>query len=176
MAFPASWTTDRLAAERLTEAHFDDLLAMHQDSAQMAMLGGVMGEEATRAYLARNLAHWAEYNFGLWMVRLRASGLIVGRGMLRTLPLDGMLEMEVGYSFGPALWGQGLGTEIAWACMHHGRETLGWRTLVAIVHPDNVASHRVLEKVGMRFDRVLEWSGTNRVLYRWREGDRQEAR
>lgn len=169
MTFPASFTTARLVAEQLTAAHFDDLLAMHSDAVQMAMLGGVKDHAATQAYLQRNLDHWEKYNFGLWMVRRRDGGAIVGRGMLRTLLLDDTLETEVGYSFNPSEWGQGLGTEIAQACIDLGRDELHCSTLIAITEPGNTASHRVLEKVGMRFEREMDWSGgTRQALYRWR--------
>jgi RimJ/RimL family protein N-acetyltransferase len=168
MPFPAAWTTARLAAEQLTVDHFDDLLVMHSDPVQMAMLGGVKDEAETRAYLQRNLDHWARYNFGLWMLRSRETGSMIGRGMLRTLSLDDVMETEVGYSFNPAEWGRGLGTEIAEACVQLGRDELQCVTLVAITQPGNVASRKVLEKVGMTFEREMDWPSGRQALYRWR--------
>ena len=47
---------------------------MHRDPAVMAQLGGVRDEAQTAAYLARNLQHWADYGFGLWILRERGGG------------------------------------------------------------------------------------------------------
>jgi RimJ/RimL family protein N-acetyltransferase len=167
---PDAFTTPRLAWERLRPAHFDDILAMHQDPRQMEWLGGVRDAEATRAYLERNLAHWDAHGFGLWMLRDRADGRMVGRGLLRTFPLEGVDEVEIGYGLHPDHWGKGLATEVAAACVEMGRTTLGRGTLVAVTHPGNVASHRVLLKAGFAEDQRRDEEGGPQLIFRWRAG------
>jgi hypothetical protein len=61
--------TARLLAERLTAAHLPDLRRIDQNEFFMAGLGGVRGEAGTRAYFDRNMAHWGQHGFGLWMLR-----------------------------------------------------------------------------------------------------------
>src|SRR5690348_13394721 len=102
-----AFTTARLLAERLTAAHRDEIHRMHQDPRVMAMLGGVRDETKTREYLERNLAHWDAYGFGLWILRDRASGDVIGRGLLRHLDVEGQDDIETGYAFYRAWWGKG---------------------------------------------------------------------
>ncbi|HXY19668.1 MAG TPA: GNAT family N-acetyltransferase [Gemmatimonadales bacterium] len=170
MPFPETFTTARLVAERLRETHFGDLLRMHADPVQMAMLGGVRDEAQTAEYLAKNLAHWDAHGFGAWVLRDAAGGRIVGRAILRHLDVDGADEVEVGYSLQPEIWGRGLATEIASACLEHARDDLKLATVVAVTLPENARSRRVLEKAGMSFDREWMHGGKPHVLYRIRFG------
>jgi RimJ/RimL family protein N-acetyltransferase len=169
MPFPDSFTSTHLAFERLDEAHYHDLVAMHADPVQMAYLGGVRDAAATRAYLDRNLKHWAEHNFGLWMLRDRADGRMAGRGMLRTIDLEGQRDVEIGYSLAPEYWGRGWGTEIAVTCLERGQNELGLTTMIAITEAGNLGSRRLLEKLGFSFERELEMNGGRQTVYRWGE-------
>jgi len=170
MPFPESFTTPRLAVERLVPEHYADLLRMHADPVQMEMLGGVRDEAKTTEYLEKNLAHWDAYGFGCWMLRDGGGAGIIGRAILRHLDVDGTDEVEVGYSLDPAFWGRGLATEIAAACLEHARDDLRLPTVVAVTLPHNARSRRVLEKVGMSYDRDWQHGGTPHVLYRIRFG------
>jgi RimJ/RimL family protein N-acetyltransferase len=168
MPFPDSFATERLVAVRLVPGHYADVLRMHADPVQMEMLGGVRDEAKTTEYLAKNLAHWDSYGFGCWMLREGAGTGIIGRAILRHLDVDGSDEVEVGYSLDPAFWGRGLATEIAAACLEHARDDLRLSTVVAVTLPNNARSRRVLEKVGMSYDRDWLHGGTPHVLYRIR--------
>lgn len=168
MPFPDAFATDRLLAERLRPGHYADLLRMHQDPEQMEQLGGVRDEAQTRDYLEKNLAHWDAYGFGSWILRDAASGDVVGRAILRHLALDDTDEVEVGYSLDPAVWGRGLATEIAAACLVHARGALKLTTVVALTTPRNERSQRVLAKVGMTRERDLLHAGLPALLYRIR--------
>lgn len=160
--------TDRLRAERLQPHHFDELRRMHGDAAVMTHLGGVRSEEQTASYLEKNLKHWADNGFGLWILRERGGVEWIGRGLLRTLPLDGVTEVETGYAFYEPFWGRGLATEITAACLTIARERLGVDTVVAITSPDNDKSQRVLEKNGLVFDRFFMHEGAKAALFRVR--------
>lgn len=158
--------TIRLLAERLVPEHLPEVHRMHQDPVQMEYLGGIRDAAASAAYLARNLRHWEEHGFGLWLLRDRESGQVAGRALLRHLDVAGVDEVETGYSFHPVFWGRGLATETTRACLRIGHQALGLRSIVAVTHPANVASHRVLAKAGMFRDRELRLDGTPQLLYR----------
>jgi RimJ/RimL family protein N-acetyltransferase len=168
MAFPESFVTARLSAERLMPHHFADLLRMHSDPAQMAMLGGIRDAAQTQAYLDRNLQHWADYGFGSWILRETEQHQVAGRAILRHLLLADTDEVEVGYSFFPEFWGRGLATEITRACLGFGFETLGLHSIVALTLPQNLASRRVLEKAGLTYEREVIHDGIPHVLFRVR--------
>jgi RimJ/RimL family protein N-acetyltransferase len=165
---PEAFSTARLEAERLTSEHLPELLRMHRDPAVMAQLGGVRDPAQTAAYLARNLQHWADYGFGLWILRAAGGGDPIGRAVLRHLDVEGADEVEVGYAFYPAFWGRGLATEAANACLGLGRGNLGLTTMIGVTKPSNRASQRVLLKAGLAYEREFLHEGAPASLFRVR--------
>ncbi len=141
---------------------------MDRDPEFMAMLGGPRDDAQTAAYLARNLQHWTDYGFGLWILRESQQNRVAGRAVLRHLLLEGSDEVEVGYGFHPEFWGRGLATEIAAACVRFGLEELGLRSIVAIALPANLRSQRVMTKLGLVYEREVIHEGLPHVLFRSR--------
>ncbi len=162
------FTTARLSAERLRPEHFDAIRAMDADPDYMALLGGPRSEVGTRAYMARNLQHWDDHGFGLWMLR-DSAGAVAGRCVIRHLDVDGTDEVELGYGFHTKYWGQGLATEVATELLRLGRHELGLPTLVAITTAANLGSQRVLIKTGLVYERDVDHDGVPHQLFRSRE-------
>jgi RimJ/RimL family protein N-acetyltransferase len=165
-AFPALFVTPRLRATRLLAVHVETIHAMHSDPVQMAPLGGVRSAADTTAYMDRHLQHWDEHGFGVWIVHDIVSDAIAGRVLLRHLTLEGVPEVEVGYSLLPAYWGQGLAPEIAGECVRLGQHRLGLGSIVALTRPDNARSRRVMEKIGLEFEREYDLEAGSYVVYR----------
>jgi len=138
---------------------------MDGDAAYMALLGGTRSEPQTREYLTRNLKHWDQYNFGLWMLRDRA-GAIAGRCVLRHLDVAGTDEIELGYGLHTRYWGKGLATEVAKELLRLGRTELARDTLVAVTRPENAGSQRVLAKAGLAFEREITYDNVPQLLFR----------
>ncbi len=165
MSFPDSFATARLCAERLATSHFGAIRAMDTDAEYMALLGGTRSETDTRAYMARNLRHWDDYGFGLWVLR-DLEGQIAGRCVLRHLDVEGTDEVELGYGLHTQYWGRGLATEVARELLRLGREELRWPSIVAITRHDNLGSQRVLTKTGLVYERDVDHEGIPHLLYR----------
>ena len=159
-----TFTTARLSAERLTPKHRDEIVRMHQDARVMAMLGGVRDNAKTQDYLDRNLAHWDTHGFGLWILRDRMSGEMIGRGLLRHLDVQGQDDIETGYAFYPPWWGKGLATEISLAALAFAFNDLNLDRIVAFTLTDNQASRRVMEHCGFIYDRDIVHAGLPHVL------------
>ncbi len=166
MPFPDAFTTRRLRAERLLADHRPDVQRLHGDPAVMALLGGVRDADQTAAYLARNLRHWDEHGFGVWILRELHGADVIGLAVLRHLLIDDVDEVEVGYAFHPASWGRGLATEVATACVGFARDPLHLPSLVALTHRDNHRSQRVLRKVGLVYEREIVHEGLPTALFR----------
>jgi RimJ/RimL family protein N-acetyltransferase len=84
----------------------------------------------------------------------KASGRLVGfSGLKYVAELE---DADIGYRFLPDCWGKGYATESALPLMDYGWRELGLKRIVGTVHPDNPASGRVLEKLGLRYERTLE--------------------
>jgi RimJ/RimL family protein N-acetyltransferase len=163
-----TFTTARLHARRLTAHDLPEVHRFHQDARAMAQLGGIRDLAASEAYFARNLEHWKTYGFGLWLLRRHDAPAVVGRACLRHLLIEDVDEVELGYGFYPAHWGQGLATEIARACVAIGFERLDCGSLVALTRPTNLASRQVMSKAGLTFERHLQLENEPHVLYRRR--------
>ncbi len=103
------------------------------------------------------LQHWAERGYGLWAVESSPTRELMGRCGLQYLPETD--EVEVDFILGTEYWGQGFATEAGKASLQFGFENLDLDIIVGIVHTDNIASQRVLEKIGMRFVEAKEYFG-----------------
>lgn len=88
---------------------------------------------------------------GLRVVELRESGDAIG--ICGLLKRDTLVAPDIGFAFLPAYWSRGYAMEAAAAVLRHGREALGHPRIMAIVSPDNAASIRLLEKLGLRRER-----------------------
>ena len=99
--------------------------------------------------IERMLGHWQEHGYGLWAVELHASGRLIGRAGLQFIPETD--EVEVDFILDRAFWGRGFATEAGQASLAFGYDLLKVETIVGIVHPQNLASQRVLQKIGLSF-------------------------
>lgn len=139
---------------------------MDVDPRIMDTIGGVRSEAESEMYLRRNLAHWERHGFGLWMLQLRDDGAFIGRAALRRMPLGGDVENVLGYALQAESWGMGYGSEIARAIVEIAFRRLGVNSVVAGALPDNVASRRILEKLGGRFEKTAVYKNAPHVIYR----------
>jgi len=73
--------------------------------------------------------------------------------------VDGKDEIEIGYRLHPDYWNQGLATEAAIAVRDHAFGDLKLPRVISLIHPDNAASRRVAEKIGMQFKRKTVFKG-----------------
>lgn len=150
------FTTPRLVARRWVPS---DAVAAHEiyrHEAVTRWLGAQPHTDlaATSAALQRRIdAYDRQRGLGSWAVVERATNQVVG--CVQVAPLGDTGEIEVGYEFAPASWGRGYATEIALAALTHAWETAGLRRVIAIIYPDNAASRRVIEKIGMVRDGTL---------------------
>ena len=160
--------TERLVGERLREEHFAYHRAMDSDPDVMATLGGVRSENESWEQLRSGLEHWERHGFGPWVFHARETGEALGGAALRHVEIEGRDEVEVGYRVAAAWWGRGIATEMASALVGVARDRLRLPEIVAFTLPENLASRRVMEKVGFAYERDIEWAALRHVLYRQR--------
>lgn len=131
-----------------------DALLVHEvysdpDVMRYVATGPMSDIAVTERLLADYAAHQTRHGYSFWAVFERSSGTLVGDAGLYRTPTG---EVELGYTLGTAWWGRGYATEAAsrWLAFAFGE--LGLGEVVALAEPANVASLRVLEKLGMRRD------------------------
>jgi len=93
--------------------------------------------------------------YGRWVTILKETGEYVGWAGLKYLPeFD---QTDLGYRILPEFWGNGIASEASEAILKYGFETLKLETIIAIAMPEHKASIRVMEKVGMQFDKFAPY-------------------
>jgi [ribosomal protein S5]-alanine N-acetyltransferase len=122
----------------------------------------------TRQRIADKRAHQSFHGFAIWTVVERESGEVVGDTGLQLL--EGGPDVEVGWRMAPDRRGRGYATEAARTALAAGFETLGLERVVAVTHPDNRASRRVMEKIGMTLVGPGHHYGGETVLYEVERG------
>jgi [ribosomal protein S5]-alanine N-acetyltransferase len=163
--------TERMTLERLRLEHASELSRLLRDprvAATLSPSGEPPSEHEVIARLEAKVDHWDRQGFGMWLMRDRATGEMVGRGGLQYTYTAGLNDVEAGWAVIPERWGQGLATELAGASAEVGFGSLGLRELVAFTLPDNTASRRVMEKAGFTYERDIVHVGLPHVLYRRR--------
>jgi [ribosomal protein S5]-alanine N-acetyltransferase len=145
--------TDRLLIrpwEPGDEAGFREMVG---DPEMMRYISGGLpwDEERIAEFQARQRRHLASQGCCMGALVERASGRLAGVCGLQ--PMRASSEIEVGWWVAKRLWGRGLATEGGAAALRFGWETLGLRRVLAIAEPENQASLRVMEKLGLRFER-----------------------
>ncbi|HEY70002.1 MAG TPA: GNAT family N-acetyltransferase [Anaerolineae bacterium] len=113
--------------------------------------------------IANQLKHWEQHGFGWWAVEPIGEHQLIGWNGLQYLPDTD--EIEVGFLLSTPYWNQGFATEGARAGLEFAFGKLGLKQVVAIVHPENKASQRVIEKLDMRFTHEAEYFDMN--VYRY---------
>lgn len=155
--------TSRLTLRLIAAEDAAFILQLLNEPSFLRFIGdrGVRNLDDARAYIENGpVASYARYGFGLWLAQLREGGTPIGMcGLLKRDTLD---DADIGFAYLPAYWGQGYALEAAAAVMAHGRHALGIARIVAIVSPDNAASIRLLEKIGLTFERQLDLNGDGR--------------
>jgi len=119
--------------------------------------------ERAERLISSQLNHWQEHKLGWWAVEPRATNRLIGWCGLQFL--QETEETEVGFLISRAFWGKGLTTEAARASLSYGFDNLGLQRIVGITHPENIASQRVLEKIGMKFTTTAHYFGMDCYHY-----------
>ncbi|TDC10168.1 N-acetyltransferase [Streptomyces sp. 8K308] len=120
-------------------------------------------EEQTRAFVRAAVEAWTHRPQGRFAFVARRHGAVVGMGELRIRSVP-QRQGEISYIVHPRAWGAGTGTAIGRGLLRHGFETLGLHRIHATCDPRNLASARVLRKLGMT------WEGRHRQVALIRDG------
>lgn len=157
--------TARLRLRPFRDEDFEQFATFRSDAAIMKYIGtsGPQSRERTVLWLHNNVLRWQQHELGMWAVVEKSSGAFAGWCGLGML--DGTPEVEVGYGLAQEFWGQGIATEAARASLRYGFEERRLERIVAVAMPDNLASRRVMEKLGMRYERDARYYNADVVYY-----------
>jgi [ribosomal protein S5]-alanine N-acetyltransferase len=152
--------TARLTLRRFTPDDAAFIVELLNDPGWLRNIGDrkVRTQGDAREYLRQGaIAHAALHGFALGAVERSSDGALIGMcGLIRR---QGLADVDLGYALLPAFRGQGYAREAAAAWLACGFERFGLTRIVAITSVDNAASGKVLEAIGMRFERQLRVPG-----------------
>ncbi len=156
--------TERLLLRPWQPSDLDDVLRIYSNVEVARFLGkpATTEDDASRI-LNRATTHHAEHGFGLFAMVEKASARVIGSCGLKHL--ENGPDIELLYHVARDRWRLGFASEAARTCLQHGFTTLDFDRIVAIVHPLNHASMRVLQKVGMRVCGVGYYYGTDVIVH-----------
>lgn len=147
--------TPRLTLRELTLADAPDIFAYASDPevARSSIWEAHATLADTRAFIRFARNHYAAGEPGPWGLVERASGRVIGSCGLALAAHH--FRAELGYALARAHWGQGLATEAAAAVVRYGFTALGLHRIEARCRTDNLASERVMQKLGMTYEGAL---------------------
>ena len=118
----------------------------------------------TEVVLREFIAHGVAYDYTINAVIDKRSDQLMGLCGLFTLKDDG--AVEIAYALGQPFWGRGFTTEAALATLRYGFETMGLERIIALAEPENIASQRVMQKIGMQHQGLTNrYYNVDLVLY-----------
>jgi RimJ/RimL family protein N-acetyltransferase len=160
--------TERLLLREITLDDKEELFKLHSHPAVQKYTGEPVVEtieEIDKAIRGR-INNYEKYGFGRWATFLKDGMHFVGWAGLAYLPeFD---EIDLGYRLLPEYWGLGIATEASRAILTYGFDTLNLKKIIAIAMKENKASIRVMEKVGMEFDKFAPYElGSEDAVWYW---------
>jgi ribosomal-protein-alanine N-acetyltransferase len=158
--------TDRLVLRAVAESDLPEFIEMHADLRVMKTLGGLQDAEKVQDGMRHAKDHWRTHGFGPWTIRRRTDSRFLGRCALRHVEIDGANEVEIGWAVRADDQRLGYATEAARQLLPIAFETLQLPDLVSFTLPFNVASRRVMEKLGFEYEKDCWYKKLPHVLYR----------
>lgn len=141
----------------LTDAAF--ILKLLNEPSFLRFIGdkGVRTLVDARNYILQGpMRSYEQFGFGLYLVELKESAVPIG--ICGLIKREALADVDIGFAFLSEFCSKGYGLESALATMTHGRVVFGLKRIVAITSPDNDASIGLLERLGLKFERLIKLS------------------
>jgi len=151
--------TERLTLHQFTAEDAEFILELVNEPSFIQNIGdrGVRTtSDAIRYVETGPVASYARNGFGLCKVMLKKSGESIG--MCGLVKRDALDDVDIGYAYLPKYWSKGYGVEAALGVKEFARDVVKLKRIVAIVDPANLSSIRLLEKMGMKFEKMVRLS------------------
>ncbi len=120
-------------------------------------------KQVTRDILEYFIEHWEKYGFGVWAAIEKPTRKLIGHCGLNCLPNSP--DIEIIYRFDQNYWNQGIATETTKAILYYGFSFVKLHKIVAIASPKHIASRRVMEKAGLKYEKDARFYKLDVVYY-----------
>ncbi|MDB4111532.1 GNAT family N-acetyltransferase [Yoonia sp.] len=146
-------TTQRLRLEPFAIHHAPYLNAINNEPQVMEFLTHGRPEpiEKTHATIARVRERWERLGYSWWAIIVRDTDSVIGAACVQNVANKAGAELEIGWRLATASTGHGYATEAGKAASDYAFDVISAAKVIAVADPKNIASHRVMERVGMTF-------------------------
>ena len=163
--------TPRLRLAPFAVAHAPALNAINNEPEVMEFLtyGDPVSFDETLASIGRVRDYWTTRGYSWWAVMTKSEHTVIGAACLQNVANEPEAELEIGWRLATAATGHGYATEAGKAAADYAFDVVGVDHVIAVANPRNIASHRVMERLGMRFRGIETHYNepcTTYVLYR----------
>jgi RimJ/RimL family protein N-acetyltransferase len=151
--------TERLRLCQLSAQDANFILKLLNEPSFIRNIGdrGVRTIDGAISYILNGpVASYAKNGFGLYLVKLKETDESIG--MCGLIKRDTLEDVDIGYAFLPSFWSKGYAFESAQGVKEYAKNVIGLNRIVAIVDPENQGSIRVLEKLGLIYERMVRLS------------------
>ncbi len=157
--------TERLMLRCLQRTDFDDYASLHADPEVMRYFdqGALWDRARSWRHMACMIGSWHLSGCGMWAVEERASGAFCG--LIGLVEAEGWPGCELAGRLARGFWGRGYATEANHAALAHAFVTLGKDQVISLIHPDNTAAVRLVERAGETFQHRMEHQGSEVLCY-----------
>jgi ribosomal-protein-alanine N-acetyltransferase len=157
--------TSRLSLRQMSVDDAEFMLALLNDPSWLRFIGdrGVRTLEDARNYILQGaMANYARLGYGFYLVELKETGIAIG--MCGLAKRDYLVHADIGFAFLPRYCGQGYAFEAAAATLEYAQQQLHLPRILATTRVDNLSSSKLLEKLGMRLDKIIMHPDGDREL------------
>lgn len=152
--------TERLTLREVSTDDADFILRLLNEPSFLRFIGdkGVRNLQDARQYILNGpIASYNQNGFGLYLVVLKSMNTSIG--MCGLIKRETLTDVDIGFAFLPEFWNKGYALESATAVFSYGKDVLKLPRIVAITNKDNVTSGKLLERLGLHFDRLIDLNG-----------------
>ena len=155
--------TNRLILRKFTANDLDNLYRLDSSLDVMKYIGKLRTREEVERSIERVRKYYIKNpGLGLWITIEKVSEKFIGWSGIQHIDET---EIEVGYRYLKEFWGKGYATDAAKYLIDYGFNKMNLDKIVGVTHPDNLASQRVLEKVGLKYEKEAFYHETNVKYY-----------
>jgi ribosomal-protein-alanine N-acetyltransferase len=143
--------TERLVLRRWKKSDREPFAEMNADPRVMEFFPKCLSRQESDQFVDRIEEHFDNHGFGLYAAEFKASATFIGFMGLHVATFQAHFTpcVEIGWRIGVPHWNKGLATEGSREVIRYGFEDLNLDTIVSFTVPENLASRRVMEKLGM---------------------------
>ncbi|QDZ97877.1 N-acetyltransferase [Lysinibacillus fusiformis] len=157
--------TERLILRLQTTDDAPFILELVNDPSWIQFIGdlGVKTVEEAARYIENGaIRMYEQFGFCLYVVEKTEDQTLIG--ICGFVKRDNLEDVDIGFAFLPDYWGKGYAYEAASAVLAYGLDTLGFNRIVAITTQNNHASAKLLERIGLQFEKVIQFSNDSEEL------------